>query len=1469
TEVTASLAFGTSTVTDEDGHYRLEYTMGPCPGIYIQHRVMITAVLRFADFSPKAAGGGGIYHHSRPSFDSCNGLADYPPGPGLIGMAAWMEARGIVQSQSTVNVEGDMGVAAFIASGAGRLVNEVPGTLPLAEPALAGPIPQGPSARSYLAPDFSPRLLAELDLDGDGLPHGEDDDEHARLIANPDYSPDNGEPEQVVAVWFGAPPQPDTEPDLTRRPDRLPDLTHQGLVKQLSAADLADTDLYIVRASNGQLLMAREGLTEEELYHASGRLEDGESGFYYRALLRGPRAVDQSTGLLGDWQAATQADPALHDVKADHLRMGERVTVVAINRPSGYIGTTTATVKLPDAGGGRIDFPIDAIRLRPPNLKVDVRRAYDVEAGLTAGEEREHRVGFEGAGLASDRQLVVTTEWLDHDGSAIPAAIPAYTARLAKVVAPEQLGPASASGQVAHFPVEPGRHLQLIQLPQDGPLDAQHYYLHVVGEPPSGHPDFQSTGAGEGPLAYRPANAVPIQVALYDEPASRARSNALAREQRADPNADLPDDAQPAYAWVYRPEMQFSVFDLQPQRLEQGSEGDGTLEVIDLTGDQGDTPLVDPLDPLRLIASLRGSEFAPLEALGPGHELVFSVGAEEVTAHANGAGEWVFDDTAHLAELSTDDLLAVRLYDANDTENVLWEFAFGLKPIGTPRRLSVSADDPAIEVTALLPGMHGDAASDAPSDVTLQWFVDGDGGEFAQDVTTTGSGVSQNVLELPREAGKVYAVGVKVVESTSARYPVGTRAIIGRYRVIPGAPARVDLGWNRAVLPADDTSTVAITASVYDAHDNAVTDGTQVAWEIDGDADIAVAEPETGTADGKVSTTISSGQLVGSFDIEVVAGDEALGELEVNTTALGINATTSTDVLTVGSAETAELTVTAGDAADGTPVRWFSTRGEISGTTTLANGEATATLRPAEGPGTGEVIVSVAGEQAVVPIEHKGTGPVWATLSRAAVVGDATTDGYVDIEQADGSTKSYRYHTSTQLELHGEPGETLELALGTPNRPNAAPAVHFPLRALNDSAGGMHPGSPSADGTHTAAVVGDVSIDDMGLHFDGGHLNVPAQADLAIEDGLFVNMNVRLDPGADASVGDPDDWTGATLIRQGSEANFTYRLRLVRESGQTFVQADVTTNAGSDSLRHTQPLEAERLYKIGFRFTGDRVSLQVEGGAGTEQPEIQTAPFAGRFVVADSRLVVGRALRGSLSHLRIGEESSETSLLSLGGAGETAGSVTFDSSGKAAVGLQSLGRFQGGAQNVGITYQRPGQTTAGYQPLELERDDGNWLIDAVISRADARMTPMERRHFRGRGATVTDTTTSGWFSSLVDSIAEAADTVIDVAKTGAQLVSIVTGIDDFVVLADTLMSLARGATDEISYVEVTFAAVGATLTITTVVSAGSLGPIALPLRQSLGVLKGAIRGLRTAGPSRIYALAKGFGILFKDILNNP
>ena len=533
--VYTTLAERFATTSGTDGRYAVRYYLPPCPGFTFEYSHHVIAELKYRIFNPRARQPLGTYYTAFPAFDFCNGLDQLPFPPTLSGQMTRLAISAIIATSATPIVRSDIRVDVVMLTGQGRVANQFGGALPLGETKYEFTRPpaalQSPSGQ-------------DLDLDRETDTLG---------------APEGGK----VGVFFNGQPGGEDEPDLFRLQDYASDFTDRGLLTQISTDDLKETDLYIFRTSNGQLITERQGLKLDEYARSNnGGVAEDENKFFYKVLIRGPQNSDVFAGRFLAFQQRTQIEPELQGREADHLRVGEEVQLVAINRKTGYIGTSKANVGSGGQGSSRIDFPIQDLVLRPPNLKAKVQRVFKVEAGLTKDEEREHQIAFEGSGTTKDTYVALTTAWYDHDGTLLPEALPGYTGRLAKVVAQNSLG---ETGDVAPFDIEPGQHLQIVRL-QGSALANEHFYLHVAGEPTDRDPDF-STGGAQGLLQYRPARYVPFKVAFLDERATTAQRQALAyaREDGLTDAESLPA----VYRWHYRPEMQFSLVNLNVRTINR------------------------------------------------------------------------------------------------------------------------------------------------------------------------------------------------------------------------------------------------------------------------------------------------------------------------------------------------------------------------------------------------------------------------------------------------------------------------------------------------------------------------------------------------------------------------------------------------------------------------------------------------------------------------------------------------------------------------------------------------------------------------------------------------------------------------------------------------------------------------------------------------------------------------------------
>src|SRR5690606_2289959 len=182
------------------------------------------------------------------------------------------------------------------------------------------------------------------------------------------------------------------------------------------------------------------------------------------------------------------------------------------------------------------------------------------------------------------------------------------TGRLAKIVASDTLGGVS---DLANFPIAPGLRTQVVRV-GDNLTSAEHFYIHVSGTAKDESPDFDG-GDLDPPYENRPNKLTPFMVPLYDEDKHWQTYNEYRRLQKefdtsTDPNAIDPDKPHQSdyYAWNYRPEYQFSQFELELHEINRvqnaGTPEEDKTNILDLTN-----PIVSSSDDLiELLYSLIG-----------------------------------------------------------------------------------------------------------------------------------------------------------------------------------------------------------------------------------------------------------------------------------------------------------------------------------------------------------------------------------------------------------------------------------------------------------------------------------------------------------------------------------------------------------------------------------------------------------------------------------------------------------------------------------------------------------------------------------------------------------------------------------------------------------------------------------------------------------------------------------------------
>ena len=658
------------------GLYAIQARIPPCPGFSYTTHSFIYVDLYYLSFNPREDQPIASWGLMQNTSDTCTGYGASGISNGIGSVNAVVSDSIMFNSTANIDYNHNFIVDLLLITGDGNILAN-------SNSVFAPSVSVGDTTEyalnevNYTSLDSVSNLnFNNTDINGDGeldsdavavpLRDEEGNIEQIAIYLNgriPEY--DNADPLTGQPINYDLIRQPDLLAEIAGEAVDKPEFLDQGLVVQISRTDLLDTDIQTFRASNDELISERTKLETNALKAADdsrlfGAGINPDGSIYFNtpvvwtdlSAYLGNRLFAAPETLHPEREYSDAVNPVdenkYPNAWRDQLRPGEIINTYMVNRSTGYIGKSSVQVETNSAQAllGTLSPPA---LLLPPNLKIRIERK---KQGGRADDDTQYLVGFEGSGLTKDI-LIITTEWYAQDGSPLPDALHGYTARIAKVArntGVDRLGEVALGDLVSQFSIVPGTHTENITLPEDG--RSEHYYIHISGQPIERQPDFSALG-GEGILGERPARYVPFRVPVYDEQATK-----IARAASASP-----EDVKPVYRWVYRPEMQFSIADLDIQDL-----------TIKTAADEQTGQSITSLD---LSHTLTESAFDPLTPIGAGHNYIFVLGDSEIKASINEEGVVTFDDVEQLARLQGEDILALDLVlvDEHDRGNILYEFS--------------------------------------------------------------------------------------------------------------------------------------------------------------------------------------------------------------------------------------------------------------------------------------------------------------------------------------------------------------------------------------------------------------------------------------------------------------------------------------------------------------------------------------------------------------------------------------------------------------------------------------------------------------------------------------------------------------------------------------------------------------------------------------------------------------------------
>lgn len=704
-------------------------------------------------------------------------------------------------------------------------------------------------------------------------------------------------------------------PDLVRVAVQEQNFDDIGLLESISEEDLSHTDLYVFRQSTGELVVEKSPFylidtrdtVDEETNNINGIIPTNlgaetpqpGGGFYEVAIpgqadLGDARYFSGGGDIAGElenpdnkgirynaWQATQFVEKDFRG-DTDSLRVGEPLQIVLINRATGYVGVGESSVERVDGGNANSSYGyagaqeaediaadlksgnsslaivLDDIVLYPPNLKISVERQYQVEQGLTQGETRRYNVGSEGAALHSDQLVKVTTDWRAVDGTPLPTDLPGMTGRLVSLVADQTLGDSS----INHFGIEPGLNTEVIKLNNLADVQSTGYqYLHVVGEQDIDAADFGTSDATHN----RPEKYVPVRVAVYDEAKSRALKQAQLENPPSSGENTVKQDSS-VYQWPYRPEMMYSVFELDVKQITRTPAGEDS-EAIDIT--ESETPTIAAGDTdLSIVQDLIASEYDPLEYFGPDSHLVYSLEGYQQQVNVGTDQTYSFSEFGHLGELNGEDFLTLNLLNSQDAGNVLWEWAFEYltlslandEEIFFDNRVYISADSATIELAATLIGYANRA--DSSGSVLLDWKVEQGDAEITPDARIfPETGVLRATIEPAPLVENLVVVSAYLHESPD------TKVLSIEIAIQAGEVASIRQHSGEGTAYVRGKGQHNVVSILTDQHGNLVSDGTPVGVKVRGTA--RVIEKQSATVDGLASFAIKGTSQSGTVQVRV------------------------------------------------------------------------------------------------------------------------------------------------------------------------------------------------------------------------------------------------------------------------------------------------------------------------------------------------------------------------------------------------------------------------------------------------------------------------------------------------------------------------------------------------------------------------------------------------------------------------
>jgi hypothetical protein len=332
---------------------------------------------------------------------------------------------------------------------------------------------------------------------------------------------------------------------------------------------------------------------------------------------------------------------------------------------------------------------------------------------------------------------------------------------------------------------------------------------------------------------------------------------------------------------------------------------------------------------------------------------------------------------------------------------------------------SASMFDCDVDFPADIPSIELPVTTNLPN-VRIQWYVSGDGSLNQAETFTNEYGFIENVLSLPTTVGSSCTVTAKIIGFSSDDDSINLPELTlksGVLKRVCGVCGEITFDQTPAELkvPSDRRTERTLTVRFKDSFGNNIEGGCLLDWELEGFGTILDAEDSV-SAEGTATVRVQASDIEEIRTLRVFCDAEvALMPLEVEKVQCSLSSSPST--LDLNNADTAEISATFPNVADGTLVRWYTSNGNLfNAQSTTYNGAVTTSLESSGArQETAIVLASVGNNLCGCRVPITDSGGLNLTIEYPVLVGDRNSNTAIVVPKLGGVGDTVNCYASTKV----------------------------------------------------------------------------------------------------------------------------------------------------------------------------------------------------------------------------------------------------------------------------------------------------------------------------------------------------------------------------------------------------------------------------------------------------------------------